>query len=449
MASPLDAFLSIAMRKVTDNPQERRNLFWLTLASLLNGAGATLYGGELWNGFLSRTGFDVQQIGLIASAVGFASSLGLIGFMGLADRIQKRVRTYAMLVAVTALAPLLTVGLAHIPRVAFPLSAFFVAITVIGVGQSLVISVPIMLDYPIWARSISPGVRGKLFGITTVAYGFLGIGIGWLSANVLKNVSYPTGYAWCFMAAAVMITLRATAYSRNRELPELAVDGASRSAFPMTAIVDVLKLKEFQWLAGPHVVRGLAVSVLGLTLPTAIEKLGMPDYISGYAASTTTAATVLGGTAVGLLADRLGPAITTLLADVLYAAGMATVVMYPNPWLFLILYFVMQFGRNIEDNSVPLGCIQTVPTEHLGAFSAARLMVLNGSSAAGAALFGYLLKNYSFTMVFALAAVMKLLTGVWFWYVFRLKRPDRTREGEVPTADGDATQEEVSAPGDE
>lgn len=423
MASPLDAFLSVAMGKITDNAQERRNLFWLTTASLLNGAAATLYGGELWSGFLTRTGFDIQEIGLLASMAGFASSFGLVAFMGLADRIQRRVRTYALLVALTALAPLLTVGLAYIPRVAFPLSALLVALIVVGVFQSLTLSVPIMLDYPIWARSISTGVRGKLFGITTAAYGFLGIGIGWLSANVLKNVTYPTGYAWCFLAGAVMIALRAGAYSRTRELPELAVNGASRSAFPLTAIIDVLKLKEFQWLAGPHVVRGLAMAVVGLTLPMGLEKLGLPEHIPGFAASVSTAAVVLGGATVGLVADRLGPAITTLLADILYALGMATVIMNPNPWVFLGLYFVMQFGRNIEDNSVPLGCIQTVPTEHLGAFSAARLMVLTGSGAAGAALFGFLLKNYNVTLVFGLAAVMKLLTGVWFWYVFRLKSP--------------------------
>ena len=173
MASPLDAFLSVAMGKITDNAQERRNLFWLTTASLLNGAAATLYGGELWSGFLTRTGFDIQEIGLLASMAGFASSFGLVAFMGLADRIQRRVRTYALLVALTALAPLLTVGLAYIPRVAFPLSAFLVALIVVGVFQSLTLSVPIMLDYPIWARSISTGVRGKLFGITTAAYGFL------------------------------------------------------------------------------------------------------------------------------------------------------------------------------------------------------------------------------------------------------------------------------------
>jgi MFS family permease len=190
------------------------------------------------------------------------------------------------------------------------------------------------------------------------------------------------------------------------------------------------------------------MSVVGLTLPVALDKLALPDHIAGYAASVSTVAVVLGGATVGLVADRLGPALTTLLADVLYALGMATVVLYPSPWTFLALYLVMQFGRNIEDNSVPLGCIQTVPTEHLGAFSAARLMVLTGSGAIGSALFGYLLATYSYTLVFGLAAIMKLLTGVWFWYVFRLKSPERGAPAQ-PEETEPADAQEQSAPAGE
>lgn len=423
MASAFDAALRVVMGKMTHDPQERRNVFWLTLATLFAGAGGALFGGDLWTGFLKQTGFSMIQIGWLLSAGGFASSFGLIAFMGLADRIQRRVRVYVLCILVTALAPLITVGVTLIPRVAFPLSALLVALIVMGVTQSLVTSIPTMLDYPVYARIASVGIRGRLFGITTTAYGFLGIGIGWLSANVLKNVAYPTGYAWCFLAAAVAIALRAASFSRMRELPDLAVEGASRSPLPFAAIVDVLRLKEFQWLAGPHVARGLAGSVTVLALPVALDYLGLPKHYPGYASAVSTAATVLGGIAVGLVADRLGAAVTTLWADALCALGMATVMLSRNPLVFLSLYLLMQFGRNIEDNSVPLGAINIVPAEHLGAFSAARLMILIASGAVGSLLFGYLFEYCSPVLVFGLAACMKLLTGVWFWWVFRLKQP--------------------------
>jgi MFS family permease len=423
MPSALDAVLRPLLGAVTDNPRERRNLFWFTLASLLYGTGAALFGGDLWNGFLKQTGFSLTQIGWLTSAVGLAGSFGLIAFMGLADRIRRRVRTYAICILAAALAPVVTVGLALLPRSGLPLTALLGALMVVGVGQALVMSIPIMLDYPIIARSASVGIRGRLFGITTTAYGILGIGIGWLSANVLKDVAYPKGYAWCFLAAAGAIALRGIVYSRIRELPELAVDGASRSTLPFAAIVDVLRLKEFQWLAGPHVARGLAMSAAGFALPVGLQYLGLPAHYPGYASSATTAATVLGGIAVGLIADRWGASWTTFWGDVLYALGMATVALSHNPLAFIGLYLLMHFGRNIEDNVVPLGAINIVPAEHLGAFSAARLMILYGSGALSAPLFGYLFDHCNPATVFGLAAIMKLLTGVWFWWVFRLKQP--------------------------
>ena len=425
MAHTLDAILQRALAGISQHPQERRNLFWLTTACLLSGAAATLCGGDLWTGFLKQTGFTMTQMGVMSSAGGFAAAFALIAFMGLADRIQRRIRVYAICILVSAVGPVIIVAAALAPRTALPLSAMLAIFLGLGVGQALVMAIPTMLDYPVMARAASVEIRGRLFGMTTTAYGVLGIGLGWLSAHALKSVAYPMGYVWCFLAGAAAIALRAAAFSRVRELPELAVAGASRSVLPLAALVDVMRLKEFRWLAGPHVARGLATSVAGFALPVGLQHLGLPKYFPGYASSVTTAATVLGGIVVGLYADRLGAAWATLWGDVLYALGMATVMLSPSPATFLLLYLVMHFGRNIEDNAVPLGAINIVPAEHLGAFSAARLMILIASGAVGAPIFGYLFDHCNPALVFGLAACLKLLTGVWFWWVLRLKPPMR------------------------
>lgn len=428
MASSLDTGLERLLRRITADPAERRNLFWVTVSSLMYGTGATLSGGELWSGFLERSGFNMQDIGWISSANLLATAVGLLVFMGLGDRVRNRVRTTAIFIALTALYPVATVGVALIPRVALPLSGFLFALVTIGVLQCLTNSIPVMLDYPIWARALTPGVRGRLFGFTTLSFGLPGILVGYFAAELLKDIPYPMGYGWCFMAASVAIVLRATAYSRVRELPALAVEGASTSPLPFASILRVLRLKEFQWLAGPHVVRGLTMSIIGFSVPLGLKYLHMPEHYPGYAASATTIATVLGGLGVALFADRLGAAWATLIGDALYAAGMATVVLLGgNPAVFLVLYFLTQFGRNIEDNTVPLGAINTVPAEHLGAFSAARLMILMGSNAIGAPIFGRLFDGGHYVLVFGLGALLKLGSGFWFWYVFRLKPPPRVQ----------------------
>jgi hypothetical protein len=349
--------------------------------------------------------------------------------------VRRRVRTACIFIGLTALFPLATVGVVAAPQVALPVSMLLVAFISIAVTQALVTSIPVMLDYPIWARAISPLVRGRLFGFSTLSYGLPGILIGYFAAGMLKDIPYPMGYGWCFLAASAIIALRAVTYDRVCELPELAVEGASTSPLPFASILRVIRLKEFQWLAGPHVVRGLTMSIIGFSVPLGLKYLHLPEHYPGYAASATTIAAVLGGLAVALFADRLGAAWATLIGDALYAAGMATVILLGgNPTAFLLLYFLTQFGRNIEDNTVPLGAINTVPAEHLGAFSAARLMILMGSNAIGAPIFGQLFDGGHYVLVFGLGALLKLGSGFWFWYVFRLKGMRPTHEMETAVA---------------
>jgi len=286
-----------------------------------------------------------------------------------------------------------------------------------------VAAIPIMLDYPVIVRTIAPGVRGRLFAILTTACGVLPILTGLLSARVLKDLAYPMGYVWCFVAAAVMVLLRAATFAAQREIPALAVPGASRSALPFTAIVDVLKMREFRLLAGPHVLRGLTIAIVGFAIPQGLKMGILPPEYPGYATSVNWGAAVLAGIALGFIADRWGAGPSTLLGDALYALGMATALVTGSPLLFLVFYFVLQFGQNIESSAVPFGCTIVVPPERLGAFSSARLLVLTASGGLGSLLFGFLFDHCNPLLIFGLGAGLKLLNGVWFWYVFRRGGP--------------------------
>jgi len=421
MSSALDSFLARLMRKLTDDPQERRNVFWLTAAMMLGGAAASLCGGELWAGFVTRTGFTMTQIGGLSSAGQLSGALGLLAFMGLADRVQNRIQVYTRCVLVLAAFPVIITCLTLTLRTRLPV--FFVSLIMLAVIQQLTASLTVMLDYPVMVRTMGPSIRGRVFAIATVAYGVLPVVNGLLSANVLKNVAYPTGYVCCFLTAAVMVVLRGTFYGGQKELPAIAVPGASRSALPFAAIVDVLKMKQFQRLAGPHVLRGLTASVIGFAVPQGLKLGILPSEYPGYATSASWTAGILAGVVLGFIADRWGAGPSTLLGDILYALGMALAVFFHNPLIFLLFYFVLQLGQNVEASAVPFGCTIIVPPELMGAFSSARLMVLAGSGAVGSLLFGYLFDHYNPLLIFGIGAALKLLNGLWFWYVFRSRRP--------------------------
>jgi hypothetical protein len=298
-------------------------------------------------------------------------------------------------------------------------------LAVVMVGQYLIGAVVTMLDYPILVRTVTAGIRGRMFAILTTAFGVLAIVVGLLSAQVLRNVAYPMGYVLCFLAAAGINVLGAAAFLRQKELPALAVPEVGRSISPFAAMRDVFKLKAFQQLAGPHVLRGLGAGIAVFAIPMSLKHLGLPQETPGYAAAANYAAGVLGGVALGLIADRWGAGLSTLLGDLLLALGMGTMMLFPNLSVFLALYFLMHFGRNIEDSAVPFGITLIVPPELMGAFSAARLMILLGSSAIGSLLFGNLFDHYSPVWLFGIGAALKAINGVWFRWVFRPNQGER------------------------
>ena len=55
----------------------------------------------------------------------------------------------------------------------------------------------------------------------------------------------------------------------------------------------------------------------------------------------------------------------------------------------------------------------------MGAFSGARLMLLSVGGAISVALVGRFLESFDPLPVFVAGAVLKLITGVWYWYGFR------------------------------
>jgi MFS family permease len=71
--------------------------------------------------------------------------------------------------------------------------------------------------YKLIARTIPPGVRGRLYGVGGALAGLLGIGAGQIAGHLLQRLGYPHGYALCFTAAIVVlfVTLVPLAFMRE------------------------------------------------------------------------------------------------------------------------------------------------------------------------------------------------------------------------------------------
>ena len=414
------SFFDRWLQRLTDNPLQRRNIRWMITAGLLSTAGSVLVFGPVFQTYLVKAGLTKGQIGLHGSAMQIAHAIGMLALMGLADRVRRRVRTVVICALIAGLTPAVLAVLTLLgPDLQTP-TIVFVVIVLLGVVEQLVGSLRGMVHSGLMVRIIHAGLRGRLTGISGLTSGLVGMGLGMVVSRILGLTGFPRGFTICFGAATPLYILAAFSHGNLTELPELERPGRSGSAFPWAAISDVLKLREFRMLLGPNTLRGLDSGVFYFAWIVGLQRLDLPaSYVGLAAMAQAISGTILGSMALGLCSDRWGPGRVVFGGDLLAAVALAGMVLTDSPPVFLAFYALAAFGGTLEGAGVPLGTYEIVPPEVMGAFSGARLMLLSVGGAISVALVGRFLESFDPLPVFMAGAVLKLITGVWYWYGFR------------------------------
>jgi MFS family permease len=424
----LNYVLERMLGKLTTDPAERNNILWLTMATLCGGAAQTLSTATMLMAYLEKSGFSMTKIGLISGTIPFAYMVSNFLLMGVVDRTQKRISVYGCSgygLATTTVLLGLTVAMPH--TLISPLFLLIALIAVLSLNQP-VLAFNGMMSYNVLVRTIRVKVRGRVTAIYGVAAGLFGILLSLVSGVLLKRLGYPHGYTLSFLIAAGFWGLQAIFIMRLSELPDIAFPSASRSAFPITAIIDICRLKVFRTLAYPHILRGLLMGMMTLVVPSQIQRLDLPHEYAGYMMATTCAAGLLAAVVIGFTLDRWGAGVVTLLGDILTAAAWLTLIVTPSPIVFLALFLIFNIGDLLEQRAIPLGSFEIVPAGIMGGFSAARIMILFGTISLGTVLGGKLLDQYNVNLIFSVAAILKLVMGIWFLKIFGFRHKQATPE---------------------
>lgn len=160
------------------------------------------------------------------------------------------------------------------------------------------------------------------------------------------------------------------------------------------------------------------MGMMTLVVPSQIQRLDLPHEYAGYMIATTCVAGLLAAVVIGFTLDRWGAGVVTLLGDILTAGAWLTLIVTPSPMIFLVLFLIFNIGDLLEQRAIPLGCMEIVPAGIIGGFSAARMMILFGTISLGAVLGGKLLDQYKVNLIFSIAAILKLVMGLWFLKIF-------------------------------
>ena len=408
------------LRWVTEDPLEQRNAFWMIAASLFTGAGSVFIGGPVLQTYLVRAGLTEGQIGIYGSVGALAGAAGLLTLVGVADRVQRRIRTVVICGSIACLGPLVLAGLSALPPERQTAGVVFSAVLLLALLLHPVGALKGMVHSSLLVRVIHVRIRGKLIGIGGLTSGVVVLGLGMLVAQILASMGFPRGFTLCFAVATPLLAAGALSNGKLAELPELKRPGRSGSALPWAAIWEVARLREFRVLLGPNALRGLDTGVVYFAWIVGLQRLALPATYVGYAVTANAiAGAILGSMAVGLCADRWGPGRVVLGGDVLIATALVGMALTDSPPVFLGFYALSIFGGTLEGTAVPLGTYEIVAPEVMGAFNGARLMLLSAGSAVSMSLVGWLLQSCDSLPVFVAGAALKLVTGIWYGHGFR------------------------------
>lgn len=406
----------------TASAPQRRNFLWLGLTGLIRQADVPLFTGTELQAFQVRVGMSNTQIGAVGLVSSIVMAVAMFLTSGLSDRLRNPVRTMAWLTAMMTVFPIGMVGLCLLgPEMLTP-SVVFPSIIMLTVAEASILGLLGLVQAAVFVRCIAPALMPRFFAFIGFAGSAVGMGLGVAAALALRWLSFPLGFLVAFAIAMALLFVAAFCASRAKELAELRFQPAQGPLSPLHTLGRVVRMREFLLLAPPNILRGLGDGAVILALAVGMRRLNLPVEYGGWTTAINYAAIFLGTLTMGLAVERFGSGRVLFASSLTVAAGLLGVVLAPSPILFLLAFWMMSFGAQIEGYTVPLAHYDIVPAAAIGAFTGIRLMILAGVSAIASISVGYLLDRISPLHVFIACATIKVLAGMLFWRAFRIAR---------------------------
>lgn len=286
--------------------------------------------------------------------------------------------------------------------------AFAIAVGV-GVLQSVGNGLCTVCDYKIPYRLYSVDVYGTVSAISGIVIGLVSIGVGSLTTYVATLLDYRTMMLWCFLISAVLIGIASLCTAFFRTAPEAREQVfEAKEKVPFSRL---LKAPVFYEMIAPNLLRGLNTGVL-VVLAVIAADLGFDTVTTTAMVPVSSAAMFSGCLLFGLLIKKIS-AKWMILAGSLSMLALPFLFI-PNGTVFLVLYFIIWFGKNLIDYGVPTALIHHVPDEIAGPYHAWRMILHTGGSLVASAL-GAVLPT---AVLIVAALVLQVTSGVWYFILF-------------------------------
>jgi MFS family permease len=353
--------------------KERRDLRWNFSAAVIDAAGWGL--GMAFISERTVLPLFVAQLTSSPAAVGLIQTITLLGWLlpgilisGWLER-QPRVKHSVMWLALgervflALLIPLcLWLGPWNRPGL---LLAFFVC----WLGMNALMGANMPGYYKLIVKTIPPEARGRMYGIGGALAGLMGVAAAPLCGWLLSTQGFPGGFAACFAAATVAMTVTVLPLGFMREAAQPPEATPERASVRQT--LSLLRHDpRLPWLAAAMALFSLTQTAGGFYTTYAIQRFGAgPEAVAGFTAAQMVARTV-GFLLAGWVGDHRGNRAALRLATACGVAAAVLALVAPGlGWMYavFVLTEVAIVGWSVCSINYVL---ELCPTERSGSYTA-------------------------------------------------------------------------------
>ena len=409
--------------------EARTNFRWNFTVNFLDGAffwfgNSFISAATILPLFLSKLTTHPMLIGLLAILGTSSWYLPQLFSAGVIERLPRKKPVVVSLGLLTERLPLWLLPLAALLSTRLPslaIALFFVAYALHGLGAGIIA--------PAWteliARCFPVRSRGRFFGVTF----FVGTGLGTLGAIfggwLLDAIVFPLNFTYAFAIAAAAVSLSWIFLAMTRE-PVPYVEPTNRPAREQTGakVGRILAADvNFRNFLAARLIGSLGAMGLGFVTISAIQRWEVGDSTVALYTATMLIGQTAGNLFAGLMGDRSGHTLTLLGSVAASAIAYAIAWLTPVPSLLFLVFFCLGTTLGVSLVSGVLMPLEFTEGVNRPTYVGLANTTL-GAGSVIAPLIGGLLASASYSLLFAVSAMVSTVSFLYLLLVVREPRKE-------------------------
>ena len=386
---------------------EAKNNILFTVMGILRTVSLQCASGPLIQTLLAILGFNTKYIYIFSTVLQAASVLTIVIFSRFADKgnIFKRAGISLCLNGITFL---FFMPLCFVKSASPVIFILFVGISVV---QSITLGLETVCEYKLPYFIINVKNYGAIASVSGISSSVITLIMGAVVSAASKTMAYKKIMLIGFSVSAVMVIISGLCTLKLKNISGKTTEIKKENKL---SLLKMFKEPVFIKLLPANIFRGFGMGVTAV-MPTIALDLGFDETVTSAMVSVQAAAVLISSAVFGWLSLKIFPTNFVFLGSLLFLT--LPLLLIKNPLVFLVIYAIVFFGRNLIDYGVPSMLVYIVPAEISGPYNAWRLVITNTSTVVGTAVAAIL--PVTFLLVFTL--ILQLVSGFLYLSAKRMK----------------------------